>query len=165
MTLIEWIRSWKLATWKSVKTDASSISNTGIDFIRKHEGLRLKAYMPTKNDVPTIGYGHTKGVHMGMSITEEQAVKFLKEDIAWVENAINRYVVVDLNQNQFDALASFVYNLGARNFMKSTLLKRLNAGEYDAVPYELSRWNKQKGKVLRGLTKRRKEEAELWAKK
>ncbi len=139
------------------------ISARGLDMIRKHEGLRLKAYMPTPNDVPTIGYGHTKGVKMGDVITEAQAIQFLKEDIAWVERAIDRYVKVPLNQNQYDALASWVFNLGATNFLKSTMLKRLNEGNYNAVPSEMKRWNKQKGKVLAGLTRRRAEEAALFA--
>lgn len=144
------------------KKTSSKVSQKGLDLLKRHEGLRLEAYMPTPNDVPTIGYGHTKGVKMGMKITREQAEQFLIEDLAWVERAIAKYVQVPLNQNQYDALVSFIYNVGAGAFLRSTLLKKLNEGDYKEVPRQLMRWNKQKGKVLAGLTKRRKEESLLW---
>lgn len=133
-----------------------------INLIKEGEGLRLKAYLPTPNDVWTIGYGHTKGVRPGMVITEQQAEQFLRQDIAWVEEALNRYVTVPLNQNQFDALASWVFNVGAGALKSSTLLKKLNAGDYQGAANELSRWNKQKGRVLTGLTNRRAKERELF---
>lgn len=135
-----------------------------IDKIKEHEGLRLQAYLPTPNDVWTIGYGHTSTAKRGMVITEEQAEALLRKDIAWVEEAINTKVVVPLNQNQYDALASLIYNIGAGAFGKSTLLRMLNAGDYKGAADQFLRWDKQKGKTLRGLTRRRQEERELFLK-
>lgn len=133
-----------------------------VDMIKKSEGLRLVAYLPTPNDVWTIGYGHTKTAKQGMKITKKGADALLVEDLAWVEDAVNDLVKVDINQNQYDALCSFVYNLGKTNFKRSTLLRLLNKGDYQGAADQLPRWNKQKGKVLRGLTIRRKEEQELF---
>lgn len=138
-----------------------------IELIKESEGLRLKAYMPTKNDRPTIGYGHTKGVKMGMTITKAQAEQYLRDDLAWAENAVNRLVKVKLNQNQFDALVSFVFNLGEANFASSTLLRKLNTGDYEGAANQFPRWNKQRTKsgsleVLDGLTIRRDKERKLF---
>lgn len=128
------------------------------ELIKKWEKLRLKAYKPTVNDVWTIGWGHTKGVTPSMQITKEQAQKFFREDVAWVEDFLNKAVKVPLNQNQYDALASWVFNIGAKNAGTSTLIRKLNAKDYEGAALELPRWNKQKGKTLAGLTKRRSEE-------
>ena len=133
-----------------------------LDIIKKSEGLRLEAYLPTPNDVPTIGYGHTKGVRMGQRISLAQAEQFLLEDVDWAEDAVNSLVKVKLSQNQFDALVSFVFNIGAGAFSKSTLLKYLNAGDYGGAANQFLRWNKQAGKELKGLTKRRQEERALF---
>lgn len=133
-----------------------------LDIIKKSEGLRLEAYLPTPNDVPTIGYGHTKGVRMGQRISLAQAEQFLLEDVDWAEDAVNSLVKVRLSQNQFDALVSFVFNVGATAFSKSTLLRLLNAGDYKGAADQFLRWNKQAGKVLRGLDTRRKEERALF---
>ena len=133
-----------------------------LDIIKKSEGLRLEAYLPTTNDVPTIGYGHTKSVKMGQCITINQAEQFLLEDVAWASDAVNRLVKVNLTQNQFDALVSFVFNVGATAFSKSTLLRLLNAGDYKGAADQFIRWNKQAGKELKGLTKRRQEERALF---
>lgn len=130
--------------------------------IKDIEELRLEAYLPTKDDVWTIGWGHTKDVYKGMKITVEQAEQFFREDIAWAEAAVNNYVKVGLTQNQFDALVSFVFNIGTTHFKKSTALKRLNAGNYEGAAEAMKWWNKQKGKVLRGLINRRNEEVELF---
>lgn len=136
-----------------------------IDKIKEHEGLRLQAYLPTPNDVWTIGYGHTGTAHKGMVITEERAEALLRQDIAWVEDAINKNVVVPLTQNQYDALASLVYNIGAGAFAKSTLLRMLNMGDYKGAADQFLRWDKQKGKTLKGLTRRRAEERDLFLEK
>lgn len=136
-----------------------------IDKIKEHEGLRLQAYLPTPNDVWTIGYGHTSTAKKGMVITEERAEALLRQDIAWVEDAINKNVVVPLTQNQYDALASLIYNIGAGAFSKSTLLRLLNTGDYEGAANQFPRWNKQKGKVLKGLTRRREEERQLFLEK
>ena len=135
---------------------------SNLDLIKESEGLRLEAYLPTPNDVYTIGYGHTKTAEKGMVITLAGAEELLLHDLAWVEVAVHKYVKVPLNQNQYDALCSFVYNLGATNFKNSTLLKKLNKKDYNGAANELPRWNKQKGKVLRGLTKRRQLEKGLF---
>lgn len=140
------------------------IGKAGLDLIKKWEGVKLTAYMPTPNDVWTIGYGHTKTARPGMTITLQQAEELLVQDLKWVEEALAKHVKVPLNQNQYDSLASFVYNLGETNFASSTLLRKLNAGDYLGAADQLPRWNKQKGKVLRGLTNRRAEERSLFLK-
>lgn len=138
------------------------IGKQGLDLIKSFEGLKLKAYMPTPHDVPTIGYGHTKTAKMGQTITEAQAEALLKKDLGWVEDVVNKNVTVPLTQNQYDALCSFVYNLGGTNFKRSTLLRKLNNKAYRGAADELLRWDKQGSKVLRGLTRRRKAERALF---
>lgn len=133
-----------------------------VNIIKKHEGLRLEAYLPTPNDVWTIGYGHTHTTKQGMKITEDQAEKLLYLDIAWAEEAVKGLVKVPLTQNQFDALVSFVFNVGAGAFAKSTLLRFLNTGDYTNAAAQFLRWNRQKGRILNGLTKRREEERRLF---
>jgi lysozyme len=136
-------------------------SRTGIELIKAHEGLRLDAYICPAG-VPTIGYGHTYNVKIGERITAEQAERFLIDDLAVVEREINRYGF-DLTQNQFDALVSFVYNIGAGNFRSSTLLKRLKANPNDPdIANQFKRWVYGGGKVLPGLVRRRNEEAKLY---
>lgn len=131
------------------------------ELIKKWEGLRLEAYLPTPNDVWTIGWGHTKGVKKGDVITQEEAQEFFEQDTAWVVDAVNK-VEVDLNQHQFDALCSFVYNVGETAFYKSTLLRKLNSGDYEGAANEFPRWNKQSGRVLRGLVRRREDERQYF---
>ena len=137
-------------------------SKTGLDLIKHFEGCELYAYKCPAG-VWTIGYGHTKGVEPGMQITEQDAEDMLKEELIEYESYINDLVTVGLNQNQFDAMVSWVYNLGAGNLKASTLLKVLNAGDYAGVPAQIMRWNKAGGKVLEGLTRRRQAEADLFA--
>ena len=152
---------------KAVET----ISKPGIkniELIKKHEGLRLQSYLPTKDDKWTIGYGHTKTAHRGMVITEERAEQLLRQDIVWVEDVIARLVKVKLNQNQYDALASLIFNIGEGNFSKSSVLRELNEGNYQAAADAFRMWNKQRSKTtgkmntLKGLTKRREEERQLF---
>jgi len=130
------------------------ISQAGINAIKDYEGVRLKAYDDGVG-VWTIGVGHTKGVQRGDEITMAQADEFLRADLAEAEKAVNTRVIVPLTQGQFDALVSFVFNLGAGAFMASTLLKKLNAGDYDGAADEFLRWNKAGGRALPGLVKRR----------
>lgn len=146
-------------------------SDNGIAKIKQWEGFRAKAYRDG-GGVWTIGYGHTSDalfeVKPNSVITEEKAEELLRHDLREAEDAVNAYVKVPLNQNQFDALVSFTFNVGVggkkqAGFTTSTLLKKLNAGDYDAVPKELARWNKDNGKVVAGLTNRRAAEAGLWA--
>lgn len=129
-------------------------SQAGIDAIKDYEGVRLKAYDDGVG-VWTIGVGHTKGVKRGDVITMDQVDEFLRADLQEAEAAVRLNVKVPLEQCQFDALVSFVFNLGAGAFKGSTLLKKLNSGDYDGAADELLRWNKAGGRVLAGLTKRR----------
>lgn len=130
------------------------VSQAGIEAIKDYEGVRLKAYDDGVG-VWTIGVGHIKGVKRGDEITMAQVDDFLRDDLAEAEKAVNTRVTVPLRQGQFDALVSFVFNLGSGAFMASTLLKKLNAGDYDGAADELLRWNKAGGRVMAGLTKRR----------
>ena len=133
----------------------------GLALIKKFEGCELKAYQCSAG-VWTIGYGHTKDVVEGMEITQEQAEQMLVDELHEYESYINKYVTVALSQNQFDALVSWVYNLGPANLSASTMLKVLNSGEYEDVPAQIKRWNKAGGKVLEGLIRRREAEACLF---
>lgn len=144
------------------------ISQEGLALIKQWEGLRLGAYKDAIG-VWTIGYGHTSAagkpfVHKGMTITEKQAEELLCKDLRQFENTVAKAVTVSLNSWQFAALVSFCYNVGTTAFCNSTLLKKLNQGEYEAVPAELQKWTKAGGKRLRGLVHRRVAEAGLWAK-
>ena len=136
-------------------------SSEGISLIQKFEGCELEAYQCSAG-VWTIGYGHTKDVVEGMTITKEQAEQMLVDELHEYENYINEYVTVALSQNQFDALVSWVYNLGPANLKASTMLKVLNKGQYEEVPAQMKRWNKAGGKVLEGLIRRREAEACLF---
>lgn len=155
----------------TLKKPAREVSQHGIAFIEHAEGAPgtgapvLTAYQDSAG-VWTIGWGHTQGVTEGMTCTVEQAVAWLDVDLDDAEHAVCTFVTVPLNDNQFDALVSFVFNIGTEGFMTSTLLRRLNTGEYDAVPEEMARWNKVtvKGvkKVSAGLVNRRASEAALF---
>jgi len=129
--------------------------------IRHFEGKRLKAYQDSVG-VWTIGYGHTTNVKPGQVITEDEAEELLRFDLEWVEKAILRNVDVPLTQEQFDALATFIYNLGETNFRRSTLLKKLNREDYAGAANEFPKWNKAGGRVLRGLVRRREAEKKLF---
>ena len=130
----------------------------GLDLIKKFEGLELEAYQCAAG-VWTIGYGHTKGVQPDDVWSEDHANHMLEEELEEFESYINDLVTCPLSQNQFDALVSWVYNLGPANLKASTLLKKLNAEDYSDVPNQIKRWNKAGGKVLEGLIRRREAEA------
>ena len=133
--------------------------------IKIAEGLRLKAYLDT-GGVWTIGYGHTgPEVVKGLTITMEQAEALLTEDLRTAEDHVNSAVKVKLTQNQFDALVSFVYNIGGGAFKESTLLRLLNAGDYEGAANQLPRWVKDNGRLIDGLVNRRREERELFLRK
>ena len=138
-------------------------SQNGIDLIEQFEGCKLEAYLCPANKW-TIGYGHTSGVKKGDKITSRQAEDFLRSDLEKFENAINNLVTVELNQNQFDALVSFVFNIGINAFKQSTMLKFINNGHFPLAAGQFDRWIKSNGKVLEGLVKRRKAEKELFLK-
>lgn len=136
-------------------------SNKGIELIKKHEGFRAKAYK-CPADKWTIGYGHTFNVKSTDVITKEQGEYFLRQDVEYAEKEVNKHNL-DINQNQFDALVSFVFNLGVGNFSRSTLLKRIKAHPNDiTIRREFARWVYAGGKILPGLVTRRKEEADLY---
>lgn len=143
------------------------INAAGLKLVQKFEGLKLDAYLCPAG-IWTIGYGHTKSVKKGNKITADEANNLLAQDLAECGAQIQKYVRVPLHDNQFAALASFVFNAGLGSLLASTLLKRLNNGDYDCVPSELSRWVKAKnpktGKkvTLPGLVKRRAAEGQLW---
>ena len=146
-------------------SEMTDISPKCLHLVKLFEGLRLVAYR-CPSGVPTIGYGHTDGIRTEdvgvLSITEDQANFYLIADLQKAVQVLKTLVKVPLNQNQFGALVSFTFNVGATAVAQSTLLKKLNAGEYEAIPAELKRWNKGGGKVLPGLVRRREAECELW---
>tara|TARA_B100002019_G_C21240209_1_gene585108 strand:+ start:1033 stop:1482 length:450 start_codon:yes stop_codon:yes gene_type:complete len=141
--------------------NSMNISEEGIALIKKFEGCELKAYL-CPSGVWTIGYGRTKKVKEGDTCTQEQADEWLKEEMPEYEGYINHFVDAQLNQSQFDALCSWVYNLGPTNLKSSTLLTVLNQERFDDVPREIKRWNKSAGQVLQGLVNRREAEALLF---
>ena len=146
------------------------ISDEGLDFITRHEGLKTELYDDPANHC-TIGVGHL--VHKGPcngsekaefrdGLTQEEARQLLRSDANVAISAINRLVQVPLEQHQFDALVSFTFNVGTGAFEKSTLLKKLNEGNYDEIRAELGKWVKAGGKTLPGLQVRRTAEANLF---
>ncbi|MGM8836205.1 lysozyme [Enterobacter hormaechei subsp. steigerwaltii] len=141
-------------------------SDKGISLIKQFEGCKLTAYQDSVG-VWTIGYGWTqpvdgKPIRAGMTIKQETAERLLKTGLVSYEIDVSRLVKVSLTQGQFDALVSFTYNLGARSLSTSTLLRKLNAGDYAGAADEFLRWNKAGGKVLNGLTRRREAERALF---
>lgn len=137
-------------------------SEKGLSVIKQFESLRLATYKDSVG-IPTIGWGHTgPEVKMGQKITQEEAVRLLRADVARFEKAVGRVVRVVLNQNQFDALVSFSFNVGSKALEDSTLLKRLNAGDVQGAADQFPRWNKAGGEVLAGLTRRRAAERSLF---
>ncbi|HXG01499.1 MAG TPA: lysozyme [Bacteroidota bacterium] len=121
----------------------------------------MKAYLCPAG-VWTIGYGHTGGVKEGDRITLQQAEELLKQDLERFEECIRRSVTVPLNQNQFDALVSFAFNVGCMALENSTLLRKLNAGDYAGAAQEFGKWVKSRGVILPGLIKRRDAERALF---
>lgn len=141
-------------------------SDKGIALIKEFEGCKLTAYQDSVG-VWTIGYGWTqpvdgKPIRAGMTIKQETAERLLKTGLVSYEGDVSRLVKVGLTQEQFDALVSFTYNLGSRSLSTSTLLRKLNAGDYTGAADEFLRWNKAGGKVLNGLTRRREAERALF---
>lgn len=132
-----------------------------MQLIRNFEGVKFSAYLCPAG-VWTIGYGHTKGVKEGDACTLGQAQKWLQEDLQGSEADVEALVTVPLTQGQFDALVSFVFNLGASALASSTLLRKLNAGDYLGAADQFPRWNKAAGAVQKGLTRRRRAERALF---
>lgn len=150
------------------KVNQLRLNNEGIGHVKRLEGLELTAYRDQAG-VLTIGYGHTHSVTSGMQITEPEAEALLRKDVAWAENVVNSLVRVPLGQNQFNALVSWVFNVGPAAAKNSTLIRELNKGDYAVVPAQLARWkyvtDPSTGKkvVSNGLVNRRASEAGMWA--
>ena len=137
-------------------------SDNGLSLTKKFEGLRLSAYADQVG-VWTIGYGHTGlGVHAGLTITQDQADAFLASDVAGSVACVNRLVTSDINQNQFDALVDFVFNLGCASLASSTLLRFVNSGDFADAADQFQRWDHAGGVVVPGLLQRRQAEATLF---
>lgn len=142
-------------------------SKAGLDLIKQFESFRAAPYLCSAG-VPTIGYGTTvypNGIKVKLSdqkITQQLAETFLQHHVNAIEKDVSRLVKVTLSQNQFDALMSFVYNVGLGAFRDSTLLKLLNAGDIDGASKQFERWNKANGKIVDGLTNRRNAEKALF---
>ena len=134
------------------------------DIIKRFEGCKLTAYR-CPADVWTIGYGSTRNVKEGMVISEAEAFARLMMDMQEAGEAVESYVKVPLNDNQFAALVSFVFNVGAGAFRKSTMLKMINSGQYLTAAEQFNRWTKAGNQVLPGLVKRRAAERALFERK
>lgn len=140
-----------------------NISDRGLELIKGFEQCRLIGYLPTPDDVPTIGWGHTgPEVTVGLEWTQEQADYALAVDVEKFEKCVTNALRVPVTQNEFDALCSFAFNVGCEALRGSTLLRKLNGGDFEGAAAEFKRWNKQAGKVLAGLTRRRLAEQELF---
>lgn len=142
-------------------------SQAVVDLIKEMEGFRSEAYSDVVG-VWTIGYGTTRvngsKVVQGMKCTEQEAEQYVFDELTPVAQRVTDMVKVPVNQNQFDALCDFCYNLGTGSLHESTLLKKLNAGDYDGAANEFAKWNQAGGKVLPGLVKRRELERQLFIK-
>ena len=136
-------------------------SNMGIRMIEQFEACKLRAYRDLRN-IPTIGYGHTRNVKMSDTCTQAQADRWLHDDVAIAEAAINHLVKVPLTQQQFDALTSLIFNIGSGAFAGSSILKRINAGDFKGAAALFGAWNHVKGVVSADLTRRRASEAALF---
>lgn len=137
-----------------------SLTAAGLIGILNYEGFSDTAYIPVPGDVPTIGFGSTKGVKLGDTITPEKAIERAYRDIRNTESAIHKCVHVPLSTSEYDAFTSLAYNIGTSAFCSSTLVKKLNAGDYEGACAEIKRWVYVKGQVVPGLVNRR--EKEYW---
>lgn len=135
-----------------------ALSASALVGIVLHEGYSDEAITPVPGDVPTIGFGTTDGVKMGDRITPPKALERALGDISKYEGALKKCVRVPLSQNEYDAYVSLSYNIGTGAFCRSTLVKYLNESRYEEACNEILKWDKFKGKPLRGLTLRRQEE-------
>lgn len=138
-------------------------SEQGMALTKSMEGLRLEAYQDVAG-VWTIGYGHTgPEVCAGQSVTQEEAERLLREDLAQAIGSVRSAVETELSQGQFDALVDFCFNAGRGNFLQSTLLRKVNAGDFAAAAEQFALWVHAGGKIVAGLVRRRRAEAALFA--
>lgn len=135
-------------------------SSACISLIKEFEGCKLIAYLDSVG-VPTIGYGHTRGVQLGQQVTQDEADSFLAEDVAEHAEGVLRLLLKPVTQGQFDALVSFAFNLGVGALKRSTLLRKVNDGDESAAE-EFAKWVFAGGKVLKGLQRRRAAEMALF---
>ena len=135
-----------------------ALSASALVGIAVHEGYREAAYRPVPGDVPTIGFGTTAGVQMGDRIEPVQSLVRKLADVQQFEGALKRCVRVPLHQHEYDAFLSLAYNIGSGAFCGSTLVRKLNAGDYAGACAEILRWDRFQGQPLRGLTLRRQAE-------
>lgn len=140
---------------------ALTLSAVGFVGLLGYEGYRDAAYIPIPGDVPTIGFGTTEGVKLGDRITPPVAVARALGDVSKYEGALRACVKVPLHQHEYDAFVSLSYNIGAAAFCRSTLVAKLNAGDYAGACAEISRWNRAGGREVAGLTNRREKERAL----
>lgn len=146
---------------------ARAINDAGLNLVREFEGFRAMAYRCPAG-VWTIGYGHTARVKPGDAVTLEQAEQLLRKDLDRAGAEVERLITIPLNDNQYAALVSFTFNVGAANLKNSTLRKKLNAGDFDSIPSEMCRWVRAtdphtgRKRTLAGLLRRRTAEGILW---
>jgi len=137
---------------------ALTLSASALVGIAVHEGYTDRAIIPVKGDVPTKGFGTTKGVKMGDTTTPTRALVYLLRDAGEAEQAVRRCAPVPMHQHEFDTYVSMTYNIGQGAFCKSTLARKLNALDYAGACKEILRWDRVQGKQVRGLTIRREKE-------
>ena len=135
-----------------------ALSASALVGIALHEDYSSRAIIPVPGDKPTIGFGTTDGVKLGDSITPPKALQRALQDIQQYEGAIKRCVTVPLHQREYDAYTSLTYNIGQTAFCNSTLVRKLNAQDYEGACKEILRWDRFQGKPLAGLTNRRQAE-------
>lgn len=140
---------------------APKINRAGLDLIMRYEGFRPKPY-DDGTGVITIGYGHTRSKVMPAEVDQELAKQLLVGDLEYFTEAVANAVQVPINENQYSALVAFTYNLGEGNLRRSTLLRKLNAGDYGGAANEFEDWTKAGGKEMKGLVRRRAAEAQLF---
>ena len=135
-----------------------SLSAAGLIGIASHEGFSDTAYIPIAGDVPTIGFGSTEGVQLGDKITVPEALERLHRDVGNAESAIGLCVTVPLSQGEYDAFTSLAFNIGSSAFCSSTLVRKLNGGDYEGACQEIRKWVYSGGRKVQGLVNRREDE-------
>lgn len=139
-----------------------NICDAGLALIKSFEQCRFEAYLPTPKDVPTIAYGHTRGVKMGDTCTQEEADQWLREDLSDAEGCVSMALDNEPTPEQFSAMVSLCFNIGCGAFKGSTLVKLMNSGSTLSAASQFTRWDKQNGTALAGLTRRRQAEMKLF---
>ena len=136
---------------ESTRAIPRQINTEGMRLLKTYEGLYLNSYQDAIG-VWTIGYGCTEGIGPGMTITKQEAEDMLRRELSKFESAVAKYVSVEINDDQYSALVAFSYNVGAYALKKSTLLRKLNGGDYASASNEFPRWDKAGGRALLGLS-------------